>query len=724
MKYSEINWSIVIVLITCAVLVSPLSAISPPNTGSFPPNFWEIMRNRDVGMDYGDPGWKKKIHDWSTSGNRNTQLEFFIPVLLGKYANATSYFNATDYQNLLFDNNSYGSMKEYYAEISYGNFTVDGVAGGWYQSTYTMEQAEQNTRGYVAEVVQLADPDYDFSQYDNDGPDNVPNSGDDDGFVDGIIVVYSGCGAEVNEGNNNIWPHQSSLYNDQYQTNDPSANGGYVIVNTYAVCPELSGGGDCSTNQIRPIGVYAHEFGHILGLPDLYDRDNSSAGIGSWCLMASGSHNGQLGTTPAHMSVWCKMQLNWLDPVVLASDVTDFSFPPITNNGFALQIWEDDYNWSSYFLIENRKSVGFDSELPGQGLMIYHIDENKGWGMNNWGGGTVNDNETHKLVDLEEADGNDDLDNNQNNGDDGDSYPGSSNNIEFSSSSYPNSNHYNGNTSGIALTDISDQDTVIIANVNIRPEQGYAIVYDELGVSGLSYGYSDPAVDTWGGVLFTPTGDGYLTEVDVGLVAEQATFEIYIYESFDGNTPGGELENKNVTTTESGWVSVSIDSIAVYENTDFFIGFNMNENYLSIDNAGDMDGRTYISSNGVNYNNSLSGSGDLNLRAKISTTSTSIGIQPNTIPAGFELSQNYPNPFNPVTTLRYNLPVATLVNLTVYDMLGREVKTLINQTQDDGYRLIIWDATNDYGKPVSAGIYLYQIQAGEYISTKKMVLLK
>ena len=57
-------------------------------------------------------------------------------------------------------------------------------------------------------------------------------------------------------------------------------------------------------------------------------------------------------------------------------------------------------------------------------------------------------------------------------------------------------------------------------------------------------------------------------------------------------------------------------------------------------------------------------------------------------------------------------------------MLGRQVKTLINQTQDAGYRSIIWDATNDYGKPVSAGIYLYQIQAGEYISTKKMVLLK
>ena len=64
------------------------------------------------------------------------------------------------------------------------------------------------------------------------------------------------------------------------------------------------------------------------------------------------------------------------------------------------------------------------------------------------------------------------------------------------------------------------------------------------------------------------------------------------------------------------------------------------------------------------------------------------------------------------------------VTITIYDMLGRQVKTLINQTQDAGYRSVIWDATNDYGKPVSAGIYLYQIQAGEYMQTKKMVLLK
>ena len=94
------------------------------------------------------------------------------------------------------------------------------------------------------------------------------------------------------------------------------------------------------------------------------------------------------------------------------------------------------------------------------------------------------------------------------------------------------------------------------------------------------------------------------------------------------------------------------------------------------------------------------------------------------MPEKFTIHQNYPNPFNPVTTLRYELPEQTHVNITIYDMFGRKEKTLINQTQDAGYRSVIWEATNDYGKPVSAGIYLYQIQAGEYNSTQKMVLLK
>ena len=94
------------------------------------------------------------------------------------------------------------------------------------------------------------------------------------------------------------------------------------------------------------------------------------------------------------------------------------------------------------------------------------------------------------------------------------------------------------------------------------------------------------------------------------------------------------------------------------------------------------------------------------------------------IPKEYILNQNYPNPFNPVTTLRYDLPEQSDVTITIYNMLGRKVKTLVNSTQDAGFKSVIWDATNYQGNPVSAGVYLYKIQAGEYISTKKMVLLK
>jgi hypothetical protein len=104
---------------------------------------------------------------------------------------------------------------------------------------------------------------------------------------------------------------------------------------------------------------------------------------------------------------------------------------------------------------------------------------------------------------------------------------------------------------------------------------------------------------------------------------------------------------------------------------------------------------------------------------------TALAIDPaNLIPEVFALHQNYPNPFNPVTTLRYDLPENSYVNVTIYDMLGRQVKTLVNQTQNAGFKSVIWNATNNYGKPVSAGVYLYKIQAGEFVQTKKMVLLK
>jgi hypothetical protein len=94
------------------------------------------------------------------------------------------------------------------------------------------------------------------------------------------------------------------------------------------------------------------------------------------------------------------------------------------------------------------------------------------------------------------------------------------------------------------------------------------------------------------------------------------------------------------------------------------------------------------------------------------------------IPIAYTLHQNYPNPFNPITSIRYDLPEAALVTLTIYDLIGREITQLVNTTQEAGYRSVRWDATDSFGKPVSAGVYLYQIRSGGFVQTRKMVLLK
>ena len=94
------------------------------------------------------------------------------------------------------------------------------------------------------------------------------------------------------------------------------------------------------------------------------------------------------------------------------------------------------------------------------------------------------------------------------------------------------------------------------------------------------------------------------------------------------------------------------------------------------------------------------------------------------IPNEFALHDNYPNPFNPSTQIRFDLPEVSNVNLTIYNMLGQKVKTYAMQTAPAGYHSLTWNATNDLGVPVSAGVYLYQLQTDGFIKTKKMVLLK
>ena len=106
------------------------------------------------------------------------------------------------------------------------------------------------------------------------------------------------------------------------------------------------------------------------------------------------------------------------------------------------------------------------------------------------------------------------------------------------------------------------------------------------------------------------------------------------------------------------------------------------------------------------------------------TNCEQVSIIDETLPITYNLYNAYPNPFNPRTTLHYDLPEDAMVNITIYNMMGRQVKTLLNGSQTARYRIIQWNATNNAGQPVSAGLYLYTIEAGKFRQTKKMVLLK
>jgi hypothetical protein len=210
-------------------------------------------------------------------------------------------------------------------------------------------------------------------------------------------------------------------------------------------------------NGLSPIGVYCHEAGHVLGLPDLYDYDESSFALGYYCLMSYGAWTNS-ARTPTHLNAWCKYILGWIDPVVVNEKLIDAEIPTSTFNPAAYICWTDGIIGNQYFIVENRQRAGFDSYLPGSGLMIWHHDMNAPSG---------NDNEWHALVEMEQADGDYDLQYARNLGDNGDPYPGLSNNREFGDNTAPSSNDNEGYSTNVRVWNISDSDSIMTASFTV-----------------------------------------------------------------------------------------------------------------------------------------------------------------------------------------------------------------------------------------------------------------
>lgn len=307
--------------------------------------------------------------------------------------NAHDYFYRLLNEEGFSDNGATGSARDFYLQSSNGAFhptfdvygPVDLPQNRRYYGGNGASGSDQNPAQMVIDACDLLDGEVDFSRYD----------ADDDGIIDNIYVFYADTGEASGGPAESVWPHSWDVY---------SGGGGShrydgVLLNHYACSNEWM----TTYTPAAPdgIGTFCHEFGHVLGLPDLYDTANQYSnknGLGTWAIMAGGSYNNE-SRTPPTFSAYERNALGWLDIDVIEGAATVELEHVLSSNNAALMAVPNKNR--EFFLFENRQPYSWDKYLPDHGMLVWHIDFDQDVFNRN----VVNNTSTHQYVDVVESGG-------------------------------------------------------------------------------------------------------------------------------------------------------------------------------------------------------------------------------------------------------------------------------------------------------------------------------
>lgn len=505
-------------------------------------------------------------------GPRETPVSgtFEFPVLLGRFRDTEAVrYGRPDVQREFFDGPTTGgrrTIREYYDAASGGRVELVGRTFDWASSSMDRVEVTGTSSGlgsdaevgeFIRELLDRADAGgTDWGRYDNDGPDGVPNSGDDDGYVDLLAVLHPTEGAECgNSGSSTrIWSHrwQLSLATDStaddpdpgagrpYVTSSPSGSStsesDFILVDDYMVAPLLECDWEdadaAGETDINRIGVLSHELGHGFGLPDLYGTGSSSHyGAGNWDLMGTGAWgcDGDDAALPCLPGAWTRFVMGWVDvdTIPAGTPLGEVTIDPVETTGRIVLVEANDDS-GEYFLLENRHRTGFDANLLEEGILIWHVDP--GVVASRWVENRVNAAPDHPGVWLRQADGlNELMRAGGGRGDAGDVFTSAAGENRFHAGTTPSSFTHAGSASGFTVVGIRE----VAPAFAVELENTYHTVGLDVAGTGTTSG------------AFTVDGEGGY--------AAPAEFESAAFQSHGIQAPPGQTTSPGIRDGFRGW---------------------------------------------------------------------------------------------------------------------------------------------------------------------------